>query len=653
MFLLAALLASTVAALASPSADTACGLQAGSLSIVAVRTSGATSGTKALELLALAPLPAGCCFSVTDQGVLADGSALRVSSEGTLTFTVGTLGIDAGATIAWQEETEAAGGSGSGDGGVWRKTGGFLMSSAGEQLLVFDGGPAAGGLTAPLFHLSYGGAFDADATSSTSSALAPGLSAAHVALPTRKNYRYTAQRSGTAAQLLAAIVLPSSWYGSNDPEAGTFQSTGPFVVSRGPTQPLKPTPSLTPAPPTPPPLPNRVALSSTDLFYSSVDWRVAHRGAAGVAELRTSLATLLRNTHRRVSYADARQALQEADAANATHIRLFYTGELIPRAWDGGKSWNREHLFPQSYMGDHAGPDHSDLHALRAARPGVNSARGNKWFAECSHDNGSGDGCTRVPAWSGGPADSGYDSESFQPSASVRGDIARGLFYMALRYPGGPSAEADTLGLTLSDTPDMGAHRMGRLADLLRWHAADPVSADEVRRNTVVARPTQQANRNPFVDVPALADLFFGSGVPAVAPGCVASEGGALLCEEDLKVTRVRQCGGDGASAEELRDLAPALTAAELREQSSVARAQGGGAFCFCLHLAGGNDSGGGGSTVDDATAVADAVGKSTVCSASSGSGGVVAYRGVKPALWEGRIQAARAAQHERVCFCS
>ncbi len=91
-----------------------------------------------------------------------------------------------------------------------------------------------------------------------------------------------------------------------------------------------------------------------------------------------------------------------------------------------------------------------------------------------------------------------------------RGDVARGLFYLDIRYEGG------THGITLAPEPDLiltdntsliqttGSNAsiayMGLLTDLLAWHYEDPVSVVEVHRNNVVA--SFQGNRNPFIDHP-------------------------------------------------------------------------------------------------------------------------------------------------------
>ena len=228
------------------------------------------------------------------------------------------------------------------------------------------------------------------------------------------------------------------------------------------------------------------------------------------------------------------------------------------------------------------------------------------------------------------------------------------MLYMALRYPGGAGADEDTAPLSLSDAPEMAAHRMGRLTDLLRWHAADPVDAAELRRNGVVAAADLQANRNPFVDVPALAGLLFGGG-----------QGGGDAVIARLRglrpLQRERQCdGGGGGGAVLMRDIEAAASAEEVQSQSEAARAGAGGAFCFCLQLVGGDGGGsggggGGGGSADgaivDAAAVAAAVAQQRLLCGSSG--GVAAYRGVDAGLWAGLVAEARTAQRERVCFCS
>lgn len=103
----------------------------------------------------------------------------------------------------------------------------------------------------------------------------------------------------------------------------------------------------------------------------------------------------------------------------------------------------------------------------------------------------------------------------FQPPASVRGDIARALFYMAVRYDGDAVQDPGTRDLELSDSPDASWGYMGVLSVLRAWHEADPVDDVERLRNGLVCG--QQGNRNPFIDHPEwVADIDWATCVPRV-----------------------------------------------------------------------------------------------------------------------------------------
>jgi endonuclease I len=90
------------------------------------------------------------------------------------------------------------------------------------------------------------------------------------------------------------------------------------------------------------------------------------------------------------------------------------------------------------------------------------------------------------------------DGDSFAPRAAVRGDVARMIFYMAVRYDGGDGF-AD---LEPNNSVNNGsAPYIGKLSVLKAWSAADPPDAFEKRRNQVIY-DTWQHNRNPFIDHP-------------------------------------------------------------------------------------------------------------------------------------------------------
>ena len=95
------------------------------------------------------------------------------------------------------------------------------------------------------------------------------------------------------------------------------------------------------------------------------------------------------------------------------------------------------------------------------------------------------------------------DGDSWQPPADEQGDIARALFYMAVRYDGD---DEHTTDLELGTLPSKTS--AGHLPTLLRWNALDPPDDRERQRNDRIQRV--QGNRNPFVDLPELAAEVFG-----------------------------------------------------------------------------------------------------------------------------------------------
>lgn len=209
-------------------------------------------------------------------------------------------------------------------------------------------------------------------------------------------------------------------------------------------------------------------------------------------------------------------ALRVLDAMpdDPTQVNLIYwgTGRAGSNYGGGTGQWNHEHLWPQSY-GVGSGPGNSDLFELRPCDVSANSERGSKYFQEII----GGTVPTHAPLCR-------KTSPAWMPRPEEKGDIARAMFYMAVRYEGGDG----TPDLKLSDTPNAAAYTFGRLSDLLAWHREDPVDEGERKRNHLIYT-SYQFNRNPFVDDPDFAEMVF-RGVPVVRVAAVRSlavEGGA------------------------------------------------------------------------------------------------------------------------------
>lgn len=197
---------------------------------------------------------------------------------------------------------------------------------------------------------------------------------------------------------------------------------------------------------------------------------------------------------------DVREAVAQLDLEpdQPDELRLIYTRWLVPVA--DLSTWNREHLWPASVGLDEVAK--SDLHHIVAADISVNGDRGTLPFGLC-------DGCVSHPD----ATEVRYDSFTWQPPAEVRGNVARSLLYMDVRYAGDAGDEPD---LELVETgADCDACLPG-LSTLLAWHDADP--PDDVERSRNDLAYVFQGNRNPFVDNPEwVCDIWGCDGEPAPA----------------------------------------------------------------------------------------------------------------------------------------
>ncbi|KUM69380.1 endonuclease [Streptomyces sp. ISL-22] len=211
-------------------------------------------------------------------------------------------------------------------------------------------------------------------------------------------------------------------------------------------------------------------------------------GKTGTA-LKDSLHTII-SDQTAISYSAVWNALKvtDQDPNNSNNVKLLYSGISRSKSLNGGNTgnWNREHVWAQSHgeFGTSTGPG-TDLHHLRPEDVQVNAIRGNLDF-----DNG-GSSFTN----SGGSL---VDSNSFEPRDAVKGDVARMILYMAVRYEGDDS----WVDLEPNDSVSNGGTRFhGRLSVLKAWNDEDPPDAFEERRNEVIY-DNYQGNRNPFIDHP-------------------------------------------------------------------------------------------------------------------------------------------------------
>lgn len=285
---------------------------------------------------------------------------------------------------------------------------------------------------------------------------------------------------------------------------------------------------------------------SASNYYASVD-------ASSCSSLRTTLHALI-DDHTVYPYTgsptDVWTMLEAADQdpSNSANVLDIYFNKSFVKGTDRdngssvpqGTRYNREHTWPQSYgfaatNGDLGFPNapRSDAHHLFASEKDWNADRGNKPFANCPPPGcqsrytlthpitggaGSSGACNYASGncnWVGGP--DGRDG-SFEVWTRHKGDVARAIMYMDVRYEGGvagPSSntpgQAEPDLILTEDRNQIGITTgspayMGVKSELRAWHSLDPVDAQELLRNDVVQ--SFQNNRNPFVDHPEWACLF-------------------------------------------------------------------------------------------------------------------------------------------------
>lgn len=223
--------------------------------------------------------------------------------------------------------------------------------------------------------------------------------------------------------------------------------------------------------------------------------------------------------------------LADQDPNDSGRILDVYLNASYQKYGAGNLDYNREHTWPKSYGfpdDDYDSYPYSDCHQLFLCNDSYNTSRSNKPFRNAGAT--ASEKPTQLNDGAGGgtgvyPGNSNWTSGSFTSGAwetwiGRRGDIARAMFYMDIRYEGGTHGVTgyDEPDLILTDnqtliensntgSPELVAY-MGILSVLLDWHVEDPVDDKERHRNDTVYN--YQGNRNPFIDHPEWVDCVFG-----------------------------------------------------------------------------------------------------------------------------------------------
>ena len=193
------------------------------------------------------------------------------------------------------------------------------------------------------------------------------------------------------------------------------------------------------------------------------------------------------NGNQNSSYGEVRDILMESDInpKNTDYLWGIYDNADIPKIWDGS-TMNREHVWPNSRLGvprdtlnNSIRRIDSDPHNLRIIIPRTNTDRNNYIFVNSS------------------PSVNGHvipGTQTYYPGDAHRGDVARILLYMAVRYKDILKLDENMYGENYS----LNGTSFGDIKVLLQWHQEDPVDDFEIQRNDVIYE--HQGNRNPFID---------------------------------------------------------------------------------------------------------------------------------------------------------
>lgn len=287
-------------------------------------------------------------------------------------------------------------------------------------------------------------------------------------------------------------------------------------------------------------------------------------------ELRLALRAAI-DHHTNITYGKLGYIMKYADTKNADGIHLIDIYSDVPYSTmtknkDGkndiddekvvwisggqvGDGLNREHTIPQSWFGK-SDPMVADAFHIYPTDAKCNNHRSDNLYGEVypassavTYTNGSYSelgalGDTYKDATDLANSTYTYESKSYtlvaydgkvyEPADEFKGDIARGIFYMATRYAS-PEANDGTDCSTWQNktnpthfAKDENGGVMGlspyTIALMLKWHRQDPVSEKELLRNEVIygnqtynKSNYKQGNRNPFIDYPELVEYLWGN----------------------------------------------------------------------------------------------------------------------------------------------
>ena len=207
--------------------------------------------------------------------------------------------------------------------------------------------------------------------------------------------------------------------------------------------------------------------------------------------LKSALSLRISSPFVSLSYNNARDNMYATIDNVGGDVECVYTGRTATfntRAGANSNNFNCEHTFPQSMFNSNQ-PMQGDIHHLFPTDASANSVRSNNPFGVVGSN----------PTWSEGG--SKYRSSVFEPRDAHKGDCARAMMYMVIRYQ------------------DFQNFFAPQESTLRQWHDDFPPTQKSIDRNNAIN--ALQKNRNPFVDYPQLIkriSKLSGNSVPNPQP---------------------------------------------------------------------------------------------------------------------------------------
>lgn len=234
-------------------------------------------------------------------------------------------------------------------------------------------------------------------------------------------------------------------------------------------------------------------------------------GKKGI-ELQNGLSILMANTQTEIiAYKDLKTCLSttDSDLMDDNSMITLYTRDIIDGTWNESL-WNREHVWCKNHSNglytavqeNNKGAG-SDIHHVRPALMTINSTRSNVPYGIVNKSS-----ATQI-----GDTGNYFGNNIFEPSDEIKGDIARILMYVYVRYSSSLNSTYDTISdkrgdLRITDivtTPSGSEEDAWNL--LLSWNDLDPVNYLEMNRNEEGQK--LQNNRNVFIDHQEFARMCF------------------------------------------------------------------------------------------------------------------------------------------------